>query len=157
MKHFIAIMATLALSQIAYADPPDNRPPETDVGSSAIADAAAYSASLSASTSESSSDSVSASGANAHSGDATVESGDYSAWALSIPGATSAPAVALECMTHTSGWSLGPVFSKSGKTVYNAECVAFKRCITIVSTYARLGEKHMALDALESCSLPQLD
>lgn len=165
MKYFITIVTCLFLAQSAMADKEEAQSQGQAQGQgqeqTAIVGSTASAGSSSDSVSQSSgigsgvasSDSY---GAGGNAG-ASVESGDYSAWALSIPGATSAPAVALECMTHTSGWSLGPVFSKSGKTKYDVDCVAFSQCIVIAGAYAQMGEKRLALDKLSTCSPPALE
>ena len=162
LYYVVALLAALYLTATtSYAVPPG---PPSDGGDS-------VSESSSDSVAASSSDSVSSSGASAGSsagassgsstGDSSAgvevnssESYDHDAWALDLPSATAAPAVALECLEHKRGWTLGPVFGMSGKTEYNDECVAFAQCLAVTTTYARLGEKEAALAVLDTCSTP---
>jgi hypothetical protein len=162
MKYFITIVMWIALAGTAMAVPP-GPPTDGDSGVDVTTSADSVSASNSDSVASSSSDSVSGASAGASSGangtlnSSTEYTSKTTAWALDVPSATAAPSVALECIEHTRGWSLGPVFGMSGRTRYNIDCVAFSRCITKVETYGKLGERQLALAELATCSLPALE
>ncbi len=150
MKHFIALITCLLLAGQAGSQPPvavsvSGAEAEVNVNSTANANSGATSSSLATS--------IDTNNASADSTDINV----YESWALSIPGSTRAPAVALECLEHTAGWSIGPLFSKSGKTQYNIECVQFSRCLAVVNAYAALGVIDNALGVLTTCLQPGED
>ncbi len=140
MKHFIVLFSLLLASQ-AWANGGGNTSGVVTSDASAGANSGAESFSMATS--------IDTNNASADSMDNSINT--YDSWALSIPGSTRAPAVALECLEHTAGFSIGPIFSKSGKTRYNAECVQFSRCITVVNLYAALGVVDNALGILKTC------
>jgi hypothetical protein len=72
--------------------------------------------------------------------------------ALSVPGATAAPAVPGECLRHTSGWSAGMgVAARSGATKFDREQCDRVHCLAIADRYAHAGLIQAMADQLASC------
>jgi hypothetical protein len=75
---------------------------------------------------------------------------DAKALALGHIRAAPAPAVPGECRWHTAGWDI-TVFSKTGATRFDRECLAEQRCFRMAEFYERLGRPQAAMAMLSTC------
>lgn len=72
--------------------------------------------------------------------------------ALSVPGATAAPAVIADCIEHSRGWQAGMgVAARSGGTKLQKKCMDRAHCLAIADRYSAMGLPQAAVDQLASC------
>jgi hypothetical protein len=177
----IAVLALL-LAAPAFAGHPPKQPPKPvkptpattiDTSAYAGAQAGAVAGAVSGSSSHASGGDATATGGQGGVGGAggtsdassdatggqgigTVE-GDTSrfrstAIALSVPGATAAPAVPGQCLEHSRGWQAGMgLAARSGGTELQDQCMERQHCLAIADRYHAAGLLQAMADQLATC------
>lgn len=72
--------------------------------------------------------------------------------ALSVPGATAAPAVPGQCLEHSRGWQAGMgLAARSGGTELQDQCMERQHCLAVADRYHAAGLLQAMADQLATC------